>query len=147
MEKIRYKKINYLDGKYKFFLYVPIQLDITHEEYNQNGEAKKIMYISAGDIYSYPVCGNSYTVVKDFVPDEKNKFLTDYQDVFVACINDNASYYPKTLHTKCRVLTEKHGGYTQLQCESCGEISLIAINSWKIATEKDLKQNKCNETY
>jgi hypothetical protein len=145
MEKTGYKKTGYLYGDYEFFLYAPIKLDIFHEEYDKQGEATKIMHGLAGNICSYPVRTSSYTIVESFIPDGKNRLLADYRGVFVPCINDNAPYYPKTLHSKCSVLTDKHGGYTQLQCECCGQTGLIAINSWRIATESDLKQSKCNE--
>ena len=136
--------MSYLYGKDEFFLYEPIELDIVQEKYNNKGIATEIIYTLAGENYSYPTHSKSYTIVKTFKPDNKNRLLDDYIPVFVPCIEDSSSQYPKTLHLKCRVLTDKHMSYTRLQCECCGETSLIAINSWKIAAGDNLEEQKCN---
>lgn len=44
MEKTVYKKRSYLYGEHEFFLYEPLTLDIIREEYNNKGEATKIIY-------------------------------------------------------------------------------------------------------
>ena len=144
MKKIIYKKTSYLHGENEFFLYEPIELDIVQEKYDKEEKAIEIIYSLAGKNYSYPTRSNSYTIVRTFKADNKNRLLADYTPIYVPCIEDCSPQYPTTLHPKCRVLTDKPMTYTRLQCECCGEISLIAINSWKIATGNDLKEQKCN---
>ena len=144
MKKIIYRKIGYLYGENEFFLYEPIELDIVQEKYDDKGKATEITYTLTGKNYLYPIHSKSYTIVKTFKPDNKNRLVDDYIPIFVSCIEDCSPQYPKTLHLKCKVLTDKQMSYTRLQCECCGEIKLIAINSWKIATEDDLKEQKCN---
>jgi hypothetical protein len=134
----RYKKVSYLYGKAQFFLYTPMDIEVIKEKKDYNHKLIHLTYIEDGDEWNYDL-NHPYKIVKTFTTNEKNMLVSDYKGIDVTAYHYIGGGWSDIKHDKVRVLVEKRGSYTMLQCQHCGKTSPIAINSMYLNGDETLE--------
>jgi len=141
----RYKKVRYLYGKDKFFLYTPMLIEVVDEKKDSNHNLISLTYIEQGGqewtwSQSYP-----YEIVKSFTPSDTKMLVSDYRGKTITAYHFIGGGFPDVKHESVNVLVEKRGSYTMLQCNHCGKQSPIAINSMYV--NGDVELETCKNDY
>lgn len=137
MEK-RYKKVSYLYGKIEFFLYTPMDIEVINEKLDSNGKLLNLSYLKDDVEHNFDI-RHPYEIVKSFTPNHKNVLVSEYNDKIITAYSDSGGRFPDIKHEAVRVLVEKRGNYTMLECFHCGKQSPLAINSMYINGDEDLE--------
>ena len=137
MEK-RYKKVSYLYGKAEFFLYAPMDIEVISERKDVNNKTDRLTYKEDGEEHNFDT-SHPYEIVRDFTPNDKNMLVSDYKGKIIVAYTDHLTYSPNIKHEKVKVLVEKRGSYTMLECLHCGAKSPIALNSMYLNGNEELE--------